>query len=255
MKVVPIQRKMRSSWLPDIPRGVLVLAALMLVYGIFHFVNRASTPTQGLYNLLDYLVENLIYLLPAFVVGSVLHELAHAYVAYLGGDPTGKMMGRLSLNPLRHLDPLGTVLIFLVGFGWAKPVPIDPGRLRNPKRDFLLAAAAGPVANLLIALVAILILKLGLPVVAGSNEMIQRGFFKFFYFMAYVNLLLGVFNLIPVGPLDGSRFLPVILSPRAFYKYKEYENIIFLVFMVALFAGVFDGLFGGLHRVIMALVS
>lgn len=255
MKVIPINRKWRSSWWPQIPRGVLVLAALLLVYGVFRFINRAPTAAEGLANLGDYLADNLLYLLPAFVVGSVLHELAHAYVAYLGGDPTGKAQGRLTLNPMKHLDPLGTVLIFLVGFGWARPVPIDRNRLRNPRRDFLLAAAAGPIANLLIAAVSILVLKLGLPLLAGVSPSLQTGFFKFFFFMAYINALLGVFNLIPIGPLDGSRILPEVLPPRTYYKYKEYENIIFLVFMFALLAGLFDGLFGGLHRMIMTLVS
>ena len=176
---------------------------------------------SGIDSLLDaplLFLQSLLYRVPAVLIAMVLHEWAHGYVAYRLGDPTAKLMGRLSLNPLHHLDPLGTVLLFLVGFGWAKPVPIDPRNFRNKHRDDLLVSVAGIAMNLLLFLVFTVLYYLALRT-AVSSGMLRLIFGTFYYaegrsevfeyvltllqYTATVSLSLAVFNLLPVPPLDG----------------------------------------------------
>ena len=153
-----------------------------------------------------------------FVVLCVLplHEFAHGWVACKLGDPTAKNAGRLTLNPFKSLDPLGALAILLVGFGWAKPVPVNPRYFKNPKRGMALTALAGPLSNLLAALLGAF-LATGLA--AGSA---RHGFnaatyfiFQVLYYYVVVNISLAVFNLVPVPPLDGSRIVGMFLSDRA----------------------------------------
>ena len=145
----------------------------------------------------------------AFVTGIAFHEFSHAWTANELGDDTAKKLGRVSLNPIRHLDPLGTVLLLLIGFGWGKPTPVNPYRLRNGvKRGNLIVAAAGPLSNFFFAALAALPLKLGLIEAGDSFANIRNAsgveiFGLFLVFTIYINLLLGVFNLIPLAPLDG----------------------------------------------------
>ncbi|MEO6399067.1 MAG: site-2 protease family protein [Tepidiformaceae bacterium] len=145
----------------------------------------------------------------AFVTGIAFHEFSHAWTANELGDDTAKRLGRVSLNPIRHLDPLGTILLLLIGFGWGKPTPVNPYRLRNGvKRGNLIVAAAGPLSNFFFAALAALPLKLGLIDSVASFENIRGAsgveiFGLFLVFTIYINVLLGVFNLIPIAPLDG----------------------------------------------------
>ena len=145
----------------------------------------------------------------AFVTGIAFHEFSHAWTANELGDDTAKKLGRVSLNPIRHLDPLGTVLLLLIGFGWGKPTPVNPYRLRNGvKRGNLIVAAAGPLSNFFFAALAALPLKLGLIDSVASFDNIRNAsgveiFGLFLVFTIYINVLLGVFNLIPIAPLDG----------------------------------------------------
>ncbi len=180
---------------------------------------------------MDGLIQALtVYALPV-LFAITLHEAAHAYVARLCGDPTAFLAGRITLNPLKHIDPVGTVLVPLsilllskLGggggflFGWAKPVPVNVGGLRNPKRDMILVAVAGPAANLLMAVAWALFYKLAAAV--GLNE-------AFFYAMAeagvMVNIGLMAFNLLPVPPLDGGRMLVGLLPNRLAYPFSRLE--------------------------------
>ncbi len=157
----------------------------------------------------------IILLIPPILLALTFHEYMHGWTAYKMGDPTAKMAGRLTMNPIAHLDPIGTLMLFLVHFGWARPVPVDPRYFRNPKRDMLIVAAAGPLANMLIALLSGLLARL-----------FQGGYFSFLplsvlqplYTMVVlslqINLALAIFNLLPIPPLDGSKILMGLVPPR-----------------------------------------
>ena len=143
------------------------------------------------------------FMLSVLLLYSVIfHELAHGWVAYKMGDPTAKMLGRLTLNPLKHLDPLGTLLLLIIGFGWAKPVPVNLGNIPINKRrkGIILVSAAGITANIICAFIALLLLQLLAP---GRDEIM----YKILNLLAYINILLAAFNLIPIPPLDGSKIL------------------------------------------------
>lgn len=187
---------------------------------------------------LGSIARELILSAPAILFALTIHELAHGWVAWRLGDPTAKMMGRLTFNPLKHLDPIGTIALFLFRFGWAKPVPIDPSHFRNPSRDFALSALAGPAANLLTALVAGLILRaLHLTGIAGAEfpVLLIR------YFVLF-NLILCFFNLIPIPPLDGSRLVYYLLPPDLAAKYAQLERYGFMILIGIIFLGRFTGI-------------
>lgn len=171
-----------------------------------------------------------------------LHELAHGWIAYRLGDPTAKLERRLTLNPLASVDPIGTVWLFLFGFGWARPVPVDPRYFRKPKRDMAIVALAGPVSNLLAALVGALLLNV-MVVIAGHNGMNSVLYFVYTLLSYYVmvNVTLAAFNLLPIPPLDGSRILGAFLSDRALETYYRYQNVFVMVLFVLMFSGAFSG--------------
>ncbi|MCI9226081.1 MAG: site-2 protease family protein [Acutalibacter sp.] len=171
-----------------------------------------------------------------------LHELAHGWIAYKLGDPTAKLERRLTLNPLASVDPIGTVWLFLFGFGWARPVPVDPRYFRKPKRDMAIVALAGPVSNLLAALVGALLLNV-MVVIAGHNGVNSVLYFVYTLLSYYVmvNVTLAAFNLLPIPPLDGSRILGAFLSDRALETYYRYQNVFVMVLFVLMFSGAFSG--------------
>jgi len=148
-----------------------------------------------------------IAILLAIVIALTFHEYAHAYVAYRLGDPTADRMGRMTLNPMSHIDPVGFLMILVAGFGYARPVPFNPLFLRHKKRDPVLIGFAGPAANMIMATVFVLALKYLAPSLGGSNLLVS-----FLFFAAYINVNLAIFNLIPVPPLDGSKALLVFLQ-------------------------------------------
>jgi Zn-dependent protease len=153
-------------------------------------------------------LQTLLLIAPAILLALTFHEYAHAYVAYRYGDDTAQKSGRLTLNPLRHLDPLGTIMIFIVHFGWAKPVPVNPYRLRNPKKDMLWISAAGPLASGLLIRV---LLNSGVTPQLHT----AAGLLLFMTAMSLqINLALAVFNILPIAPLDGSKILAGLLPVR-----------------------------------------
>lgn len=155
------------------------------------------------------MVGDLILLVPAILVAVTCHEYAHGYLAFRFGDPTARDAGRLTLNPISHLDPIGTLMFILVRFGWAKPVPVDPRYFRNPRREMLWVALAGPGANMAVALVAGVALS-GL-VAIGASSTLPASALNLLLITLQINLALAVFNLIPIPPLDGSKMLRGIL--------------------------------------------
>lgn len=191
-------------------------------------------------------LDTLIYVVPAIIITVTLHELAHGWVSYKFGDPTPKLDGRLSLNPLHHLDPIGTIALLLVGFGWAKPVHIDPRYYKDAKTGIVWTAFAGPLMNFIIAFVAIFLfnLLLKLPVSIFSSEIMTRIFIYLIYLMQYTALIsLGqaIFNLIPLPPLDGSKILYGVLPDSVYFNIMKYENWLSLILFLVLFSGILDG--------------
>lgn len=167
------------------------------------------------------------------------HEVAHGYIAYKLGDDTAKKEGRLTLNPLHHIDYIGALCLLLVGFGWANPVPVNPYNLKNPRRDMAFVALAGPVANLIAALVgailemivSVILVKTG---AYGAMELVEA----FFDYYVSVNVGLAVFNLIPLPPLDGSKILGAFLPTEAYVKMMRNERTLSIILIACVWLGV-----------------
>ncbi len=192
----------------------------------------------------------------------IVHECAHGLVAERLGDPTARLMGRLTLNPISHIDPVGTILVPLVLallhvgmlFGWAKPVPVNPANLRDPARDHAKVAAAGPASNLLLALISAVLLgllaaALGQPRAMGSGAGLASNLHAFFFMLlqygVIYNVLLALFNLIPLPPLDGSWIVMRFLHGEALLAYARLRNLGFLVLVLLLSFGPARGMLGG----------
>ena len=187
---------------------------------------------------MDLIVEFLI-IAPPILFALTIHEYAHGWVAYKFGDPTAKDAGRLTLNPLVHLDPIGTLMLFLVKLGWAKPVPVNPYNFRNPRQDMMWVSFAGPAANFLAAFVLAMVFKF----MAGSFPYGGGGgsFFDVILLMLrwgiLINIILGVFNLIPIPPLDGSKILMGLLPPAYEYHFAQLERFgPFLLIFILVFS-------------------
>lgn len=166
-----------------------------------------------------------------------VHETCHGLAAYAMGDPTAKSMRRLSLNPLRHIDWFGLLMMFAMGFGWAKPVPVDPRYFRKPKQGMAITALAGPVSNFFLAMLALLISK-AVYLYAPYDE-VRNAFFDFcLYTLAPLSIGLGLFNLLPIPPLDGAKVLGALLPDRVYFRLIRYERYGFLLLLCLSFAGV-----------------
>ncbi|MCD8004984.1 MAG: site-2 protease family protein [Oscillospiraceae bacterium] len=185
----------------------------------------------------------LLLRLAAVLLCIVIHEVSHGLAAYWLGDNTAKERNRLSLNPLKHIDPFGALMMLLVGFGWAKPVPVDMRRFKHPKSGMALTALAGPVSNFILAYVALVVayFSLGLMVVSGAAAgAAAEGWLSFCSMTASLSLGLGVFNLIPFPPLDGSKVVGVLLPDRIYYKILRYEFAGTIILMALLWLGALD---------------
>jgi len=177
----------------------------------------------------------------AVLVALTIHEFSHAYAAHKLGDNTAMYLGRLTLNPLKHIDPIGAIFMVLFRFGWAKPVPINARNFRNPKRDFAISALAGPLSNVLTAFIVmpifLLFFKLYVGAVGTGYEPLLYNTCFFLSRFVGLNVGLGVFNLIPIPPFDGSRILNIILPAKLYFKVMKYERQIYWGVIAWLFLG------------------
>jgi len=178
----------------------------------------------------------------------IIHEVAHGWVAYRMGDPTAKWSGRLTLNPLRHLDPIGTLMLFLAGFGWAKPVPVNFNNISDRRKGLIFVSAAGIVANILFAFVALLLIRL-------SSSSSPRIAVILVYYVVQINLTLAALNLIPIPPLDGSKILMGIVSERTRYFLARLEPYGFFIIIGFLYLGILDPLIGLFRWIIGTLIG
>lgn len=200
----------------------------------------------------QFIIE-LIILAPPLLFALTLHELAHGFVAFHLGDPTARDAGRLSLNPLKHLDPLGTIAFFFIKIGWAKPVPVNPSYFRNPKKDMLWVALAGPMTNLVLAIASALLTK-GIWLLAAVlpysavAEAVLVPINSMLIASVWINLVLCIFNFLPIPPLDGSRILTGILPDHLALSYMKVERFGFVLILVLAFSGV-------LSKVIVPIIS
>lgn len=177
----------------------------------------------------------------AVLICMTVHELCHGLAAYTLGDPTAKSMGRLTLNPLKHIDPLGAAMLLICHVGWAKPVQVDPTYFRKPKWGMALTALAGPVSNLLLTLALLAVCSLLQSIVLRTESIPALVFFCFLCHTAVLSLGLGLFNLIPISPLDGSKVLLAILPEKLYWTILRYERYIFILVLILSFVGAFRG--------------
>jgi Zn-dependent protease len=187
-----------------------------------------------------------VLLVPALLYSIIFHELAHGWVADKMGDSTARWLGRLSLDPRKHLDPIGTLMLFIFRFGWAKPVPVNFNNLNNPRKGLILVSAAGVIANILLVFIAQLIIHVFAP----------RGrLFIVLDYLSYVNMILAAFNLIPIPPLDGSKILMGFSSTRFQYSLARLEPYGFFIIIGLLWLGVLNPLISFFEWVISSMIS
>ncbi len=189
---------------------------------------------------------NLLYSLPGLFVAIIFHELSHGLAAYALGDDTAKNSGRLTLNPLKHIDPVGFISMLVFKFGWAKPVPINPLKFKKRKRDTLLVSLAGPAANFIIAVTIVFVMKLN---VITSNLVFEMLLITLWY-----NIMLGVFNLLPFPPLDGSKIVASLLPKKVEYYFYKYERYFYLILIVLIFTDMIDKILSPFINVVINIL-
>ena len=208
--------------------------------------------------MLEILVSK-VYMIATFIVALTFHEWAHAYAAYKLGDPTADNMGRMTLNPFAHIDIIGLLCLALLGFGWAKPVPINPRNFKKPRRDDLIVSLAGITANLILAIVfapiSLICLKLAID---SMQSPILTALYSFASYFVQVNILLAVFNLIPVPPLDGFHVVEDLLikktGPGSFFWLRKYSNFILIGVLIILnITGVLSYVTGALYGLLTSV--
>lgn len=210
------------------PQGPYLLIVILLILA---FIN-GSLAAPILSVMRNPTEQNLVRFagfVVAIVLGITVHEFMHAFTAHRLGDDTGRLLGRMSLNPFAHLDPFGSLLLVLAGFGYGRPVPVNESRLQGGRTSWALVALAGPLANLVIAALC------ALPIRFGGADLLGGAYFVILQSVVFYNCVLGLFNLIPIPPLDGSRVVYALLPPREAYTWRTFEGYGPLVLMAVFF--------------------
>ncbi len=214
--------------------------------------------------MFNFSLENIIATvisIAAFLISVSCHEFSHGYVAYKLGDPTAKNSGRLTLNPLKHFDLLSVLFYMVFHFGWAKGVPINPAYFKDTKKGMVMSALAGPLTNILLAFISAVILQIYPERVSfgGIGYHILLYLYQFLYYMLSVNVMLAIFNLIPIPPLDGSKVFFSVFPERIYYRILSYDRFMLLLLLVLVYTGVLDRVIttgaGNLTRIIMQLAD
>ncbi|MBO5059797.1 MAG: site-2 protease family protein [Clostridia bacterium] len=202
-------------------------------------------------------LSNILINVPITLIALTGHELAHAWVSSRQGDPTPRYEGRLTLNPLAHLDPVGTLLMIFTGFGWARPVGVNPMYYKDRKKGMALTAIAGPIANFIMAFAGILLgtILLILGSIIGWSGSVMSMINMIFYIFAYRNLCFMVFNLIPIPPLDGSKVLGLFIPNRTYYNILQYERYAIILIMLLSLSGAFDMIIGSGVNVFYSIIE
>jgi len=188
-----------------------------------------------------HIIQQIVLIAPGFLLAITVHEFTHGYIAYRLGDPTAKMAGRLTFNPISHLDPIGTIILVLTQMiGWAKPVPVDPRYFKNPRMDMVWVSLGGPAANLVTAaalavLLHLILLSIGGQFVRHTSAFFLKPMIQMIAGGVTINVVLAIFNLIPVPPLDGSKILAGLLPARQAYEYEKLEPYGFIILIVLIF--------------------
>lgn len=204
--------------------------------------------------MLRFDLKETIVMIPIVLIALTFHEFAHGFVSSKLGDPTPRYTGRLTLNPLAHLDPIGALLMIFTGFGWAKPVQINPSYYKDPKRGMAITAAAGPLSNLLLAFAAMLLYTIIL-IISYKTGLFMGALNNISYFaitFASVNLCFMVFNIIPIPPLDGSRVLGLFLSTEMYFKLQRFERYSMILIIVLSLSGAFSAVIGTGVNIVMS---
>ncbi|HHV39222.1 MAG TPA: site-2 protease family protein [Tepidimicrobium sp.] len=182
---------------------------------------------------MDY---NLIWSLPGLLVAIIIHEISHGYMAYLLGDDTAARSGRLSLNPLRHIDLIGFIFLLIFKFGWAKPVPINSNNFKNRRKGIILVSLAGPFSNMIVAIM--------VGFIVTSEIITNPMLYNIFTIMLWYNVMLGTFNLLPFPPLDGSKILASLLPAKYEYIFYKYERCLYLILIFLIATNTIDKILG-----------
>jgi len=198
--------------------------------------------------MISSFIQQIVILAPPILFALTAHEYAHGYVAYRLGDPTASNMGRLTMNPLKHLDPLGVICFFLIKIGWAKPVPVDPRYFKNPRQDMLWVSIAGPLTNLVLALASAILAKVVASTSGTLPSAISYPLIQMVVASVWINIVLAVFNMVPIPPLDGSKILMALLPPRQAMSFAKIEPYGFIILLVLFYSGV-------LPKVIFPIIS
>lgn len=192
-------------------------------------------------DLTDFIFKTLISLLVLFTCIPV-HECAHALTADKLGDPTPRNQGRITLNPFAHLTLWGSIMLVFVGFGWGKPVSVNPNNFKHPKRDMALTALAGPASNLMLAFLAMIVYKVVLFTVYYSSDVSLSYYLTIvFYLVVVLNISLAVFNFIPIPPLDGAKIFGAVIPERIYFKIMRYEQFIIIAVLILIYTGILNG--------------
>lgn len=194
------------------------------------------------------IIQQIAILAPPLLFALTIHEYSHGYIASRLGDPTAKAMGRLTLNPLKHLDPLGVLAFIIMKIGWAKPIPVDPRYFKNPMKDMLWVALAGPAANLTAAIASSLIAHILAATATFIPKIILLPLFQMVAASIWINIILAVFNLVPIPPLDGSKVLMGLLPPRHAASFARIEPFGFLILLALFYTGI-------LQKILLPIIS